>query len=143
VLFLVYSCIPAQQWTDICNTRCSIGPILSRFSHFHVSHFPPLQHDAAFSCPAISTLARWCRKFMSRIFSVPANRSCMRRRQAAATNQYPLLASELSSKPTAHRCCCRSTGQTDRTDRQNRRTADRCIMHGAPHPMRAASINES
>ena len=40
VLFLVYSRIPARQWTDICNTRCSI---LSRFSHFHVSHFqrPP------------------------------------------------------------------------------------------------------
>jgi len=38
VLFLVYSYIHAQQWTDICNTRCSI---LSRFSHFHVSHFPP------------------------------------------------------------------------------------------------------
>ena len=32
----VDSCIPAGQWTDICNTRCSI---LSRFSHFHVSHF--------------------------------------------------------------------------------------------------------
>jgi len=27
-----------DEWTD--NTRCSI---LSRFSHFHVSHFPPLQ----------------------------------------------------------------------------------------------------
>jgi len=54
VLFLVDSCIPARQWTDICNTRCSI---LSRFSHFHVSHFPPLQHSAAFSCPAISCLA--------------------------------------------------------------------------------------
>jgi len=27
-----------MQWTDICNTRCSI---LSRFSHFHVLHFPP------------------------------------------------------------------------------------------------------
>jgi len=57
VLFLVdssYSCIPARQWTDICNTRCSI---LSRFSLFHVSHFPPLQHGAAFSCPAISCLA--------------------------------------------------------------------------------------
>jgi len=37
-----------------CNTRCSI---LSRFSHFHVSHIPPLQHGAAFSCPAISCLA--------------------------------------------------------------------------------------
>ena len=36
VLFLVDSCIPARQWTDICNTRCSM---LSRFSHFHVSHF--------------------------------------------------------------------------------------------------------
>jgi len=36
VLFLVDSCIPARQWTDICNTRCSI---LSRFSHFHVSNF--------------------------------------------------------------------------------------------------------
>ena len=48
VLFLVDSCIPARQWTDICNTRCSI---LSHFSHFHVSHFPPLQHGAAFSCP--------------------------------------------------------------------------------------------
>jgi len=54
VLFLVDSCIPARQWTDICNTRCSI---LSRFSHFHVSHFPPLQHGAAFPCPAISCLA--------------------------------------------------------------------------------------
>ena len=50
----VDSCIPARQWTDICNTQCSI---LSRFSHFHVSHFPPLQHGAAFSCPAISCLA--------------------------------------------------------------------------------------
>ena len=27
------------------------------FLHFHVSHFPPLQHGAAFSCPAISCLA--------------------------------------------------------------------------------------
>ena len=54
VLFLVDSCIPARQWTDICNTRCSI---LSRFSHFYVSHFPPLQHGAAFSCPTISCLA--------------------------------------------------------------------------------------
>jgi len=26
-------------------------------SHFRVSHFPPLQHGAAFSCPAISCLA--------------------------------------------------------------------------------------
>ena len=74
VLFLVYSCIPARQWTDICNTRCSI---LSRFSHFHVSHFPPLHSGAAFSCLAFSTLAFWCRifmsrNFMSRIFSVPA-----------------------------------------------------------------------
>ena len=54
VLFLVDSCIPARQWTDICNTRCSI---LSRFSHIHVSHFPPLQHGAAFSYPAVSCLA--------------------------------------------------------------------------------------
>ena len=54
VLFLVDSCIPARQRTDICNTRCSI---LSRFSHFHVLHFPPLQSGAAFSCPAISCLA--------------------------------------------------------------------------------------
>jgi len=54
VLFLVDSCIPARQWSDICNTRCSI---LSRFSHFHVSHFPPLQSGAAFSCPATSCLA--------------------------------------------------------------------------------------
>ena len=54
VLFLVDSCIPARQWTDICNMRCSI---LSRFSHFHVWHFPLLQHGAAFSCPAISCLA--------------------------------------------------------------------------------------
>ena len=58
----------ATRWTDICNTRCSM---LSRFSHFHVSqfppcklvpqihvsHFPPLQHGAAFSCPASSCLA--------------------------------------------------------------------------------------
>ena len=50
----IFKCIPARQWTDICNTRCSI---LSRFSHFHVSHFPPQQHGAAFSCPAISCLA--------------------------------------------------------------------------------------
>ena len=54
VLFLVYSYIPARQWIDICNNRCSI---LSRFSHFHVLHFPPLQHGAAFSCPASSCLA--------------------------------------------------------------------------------------
>ena len=52
--FFVDSCIPVRQWADICNTRCSI---LSRFSHFHVSHFPPQQHGAAFSCPAISCLA--------------------------------------------------------------------------------------
>ena len=73
MLFLVDSCIPARQWTDICNTRCSI---LSRFSHFHVSHFPPLQSGAANSCLAFSTPATWCRifmsrNFMSRIFSVP------------------------------------------------------------------------
>ena len=61
VLFLVD--IPARQWTDICNTRCSI---LSRFSHF-----PPLQHGAAFSCLAFSTLAILCRRFMSSVFSVP------------------------------------------------------------------------
>ena len=54
VLFLVDSYIPARQWTDICNTRCSI---LSSFSHFHVSHFPPLHSGAAFSCPTISCLA--------------------------------------------------------------------------------------
>ena len=50
-MLFVDSCIPVRQWADICNTRCSI---LSRFSHFHVSHFPPQQHGAAFSCPAIS-----------------------------------------------------------------------------------------
>jgi len=33
------------------------GALSCRFSHFHVSHFPPLQHGAAFSCPAISCLA--------------------------------------------------------------------------------------
>jgi len=70
---LVYSCIPARQWTDIRNTRCSI---LSRFSHFHVSQFPPLQVGAANSCLAFSTPATRCRifmsrKFMTRIFSVP------------------------------------------------------------------------
>ena len=54
MLFLVDSYIPARQWTDICNTRCSI---LSSFSHFHVSHFPPLHSGAAFSCPTISCLA--------------------------------------------------------------------------------------
>ena len=36
--------------------------------HFHVLHFPLLQVGPAFSCPAISTHANWCRKFMSRIF---------------------------------------------------------------------------
>jgi len=39
--------------------------------HF-VSHFPPLQYGAVFSCPAFSSRANWCRKFMSRIF-----RSCI------------------------------------------------------------------
>jgi len=43
VLFLVDSCIPARQWTDICNTRCSI---LSRFSHFNVSHFQRPRMDS-------------------------------------------------------------------------------------------------
>ena len=82
VLFLVDSCIPARQWTDICNMRCSI---LSRFSHFHVSHFPPLQVGAAKSCLAFSTAATWCRifmsrNFMSRIFSVPPRGSfCLSR----------------------------------------------------------------
>ena len=59
MLFFVDSCIPARQWTDICNTRCSI---LSRFSHFHVpqfhvSHFqrprlqlPPQQGCCQFCC---------------------------------------------------------------------------------------------
>ena len=32
-------------------------------------HFPPMQIGPAFSCPAISTCANWCRKFMSRIFA--------------------------------------------------------------------------
>jgi len=39
-----------------CNTRSSI---LSRFSHFHVSHIPPLQHGAAFSCLAFSASPSW------------------------------------------------------------------------------------
>jgi len=30
----------------------------------------------------------------------------------AALDRYLLLALELGSKPGAHRCCCRSTGQT-------------------------------
>ena len=59
VLFLVYSCIPGGQWTDICNTRCSI---LSRFSHFHVSQFPPLQVGAASSCLALSASPRKSQK---------------------------------------------------------------------------------
>ena len=36
--------------------------------HFHVSHFPPVQSGAENSCLAFSTLAFWCRRFMSRIF---------------------------------------------------------------------------
>ena len=51
MLFLVYSCIPARQRTDICNTRCSI---LSRLA-FSTPAF--LQHGAAFSCPACSRVA--------------------------------------------------------------------------------------
>ena len=80
MLFLVDSCIHARQWTDICNTRCSI---LSRFSHFHVLQFPPLQVGAANSCLAFSTPVTWCRifmsrNFMSRIFSVPVNNATYR-----------------------------------------------------------------
>jgi len=80
VLFLVDSCIPARQRTDICNTRCFI---LLRFSHFHVSHFPPLQSGAENSCLAFFTLAFWCRifmsrNFMSRIFSVPIATTCVK-----------------------------------------------------------------
>ena len=55
----IFKCIPARQWTDICNTRCSI---LSRFLHF-----PPLQSGATNSCLAFSTPATWCRIFISRI----------------------------------------------------------------------------
>ena len=63
VLFLVDSCIPARQWTDICNTRRSI---LSRFSHFHVpqfhvSHFqrPPLivTHPTSSSSTSVAAAA--------------------------------------------------------------------------------------
>jgi len=108
VLFLVDSCIPARQWTDICNARCSI---LSRFSHFHVSHFPPLQAGAANSCLAFSTPATWWRifissNFMSRIFSVPSwifspgvceritgrrGRTTIRRGHGAATSDVPTV----------------------------------------------------
>ena len=49
----MHSCSAMDRHT-VCNTRCSI---LSRFSHFHVSHFTPLQHGAAFLCPASSCLA--------------------------------------------------------------------------------------
>ena len=45
VLLLVDSCIPARQWTDICNTRCSI---LSRFSHFPPLHVVPHFHVPQF-----------------------------------------------------------------------------------------------
>jgi len=39
------------------------------------------------------------------------------RLHAAAVDRYLLPATDLSSKPAARRCCCRSTGQTDgRTD---------------------------
>ena len=42
--------------------------MLSRFSYFRVSQFPPLQVGAANSCLAFSTPATWCRIFMSRKF---------------------------------------------------------------------------
>ena len=58
VLYLVDSCIPARQWTDM------------QHAVFHSIAF------LAFSCLAYSTPATWCRifmsrNFMSRIFSVP------------------------------------------------------------------------
>ena len=46
-----------------------------------------------------------------------------------AIDRYLLPAPELSSKPAARRCCCRSTGQTDR--RVDGRTLDRFKMHTA------------
>ena len=61
--------VPYYRVSSIFMSRifhpCNLVP------QIHVSHFPPLQHDAAFSCLAFSTLATWCRNFMSRIFSVP------------------------------------------------------------------------
>ena len=54
----------------------------------------------------------------------------------AAVNRYLLPAATLSSKPAVRRCCCRSTGQTER--QTDGRIPDRC-RDPAPHPMRAAS----
>ena len=38
---------------------------------FSLPRFPPLQSGAAFSTPASSTPAVWCRVFHSRVFSAP------------------------------------------------------------------------
>ena len=52
-------------------------------------------------------------------------------RALAAIDRYLLQAPELSSKPAARRCCCRSTGQTDG------RTLDRAYLA----PYTAASMS--
>ena len=54
---------------------------------------------------------------------------------AAIVDRYLLPAPELSRKPAARRCCCRSAGHTD-----DGGTPDRYIDRYIPHTIQAASI---
>ena len=118
VLFLVDSCIPARQWTDICNTRCSI---LSRFSHFHVpqfhvSHFqrPRLQLPPQQGCCQFCCLVN--RGTMG-VNSLP--KTVTRQRRDCDLNPGPsTLNTRLPSRPTAristrNRKQCRVVAKTD------------------------------
>ena len=58
IVFLAFSCFAFSTLAIWCRKFMSrIFHPCNPVPHFHVSHFPPLQHGAAFSCPAVSCLA--------------------------------------------------------------------------------------
>jgi len=65
--FIKYTCSEGIMLHT--NTTASRHFFTKWLSILTFPHFPPLLIGPAFSCPANSTLANWCRKFMSRIFS--------------------------------------------------------------------------
>ena len=105
VLFLVDSCIPARQWTDICNTRCSI---LSRFSHFHVSHFqrPLSVQQASILFLAGSLLRERSAWWYSSLKSQLVKNRYKARYHSQAFNVYRLIFTALRYASSIHAMAC-------------------------------------
>ena len=149
-----------------CHITCrrrllrKIGDAMDSFSHPHLSSvlsvhstgssFMSIQFPAAPKCITVtqSLSVKYFRKLSHQVCVEPrpsavnmheASRIILP--SAGACSRYRSIAGTRCTKPAARRCCCRSTGQTDRrTDRRtNGRTPDSYIGP-APHTMRSASV---